>query len=686
MKISVYKIFLFAAVLLSASLLFPKELSVKSKSSIILQFVTTNGFGNNLYIDNVMTGTRPALDIAVTAIDNIKKDTTFLPEMQSVTIVPEINVTNLGLDAYSSGFTLSLEIPELMYSSTDTASSILSGQTFIFLMDSVTIPAGMNISLTAYVSAPLDTIGKNDTLKQTSVFLSAAKKKLLVEEFTSSTSPSCGANNPFLDTLIYNHFNNVCALKYHVGFPPPGIDSMYIADSNDVNARRDYYFVNTVPYTILNGVSRLPLPYTYLDTALFSYYFLDSVYNGSPVSVSVSDLLLPGDTIQSTINVNVYYPLKSNNIRLKVAAVEKLVNYSGPIGASDEFSFYDVFRKFIPDSTGYPLSSIPGHYDFTVKYHVDSPWQDTSMYTLAFVQNDDNREVYNCGKGISISKLKRPAAYRKNIAVRKPDYDTKKFPLSGFASKKPGGMPFDAVSYLNYQTFEGPFPPVGWTISNPDGYLSFEKFTGVNGTTLGGESSIRGPFYDYANIGQKDTLYSAVFDSVSVYDTLSFDYAYAVYLSTYSDSLTVNISTNGGQTWYAIFEEGGYGLSTALSTTQPFYPYNSSQWKTYRYPLQGVLPPENPQTAVPLRYELLQNYPNPFNPRTTIEFRIRKEGFVTLKIYDILGRLIKTLVSKNLKPDSYSEIFDASGLSSGIYFYRLDASDFSLTKKMVVLK
>ncbi len=673
---------------MTASLLFPKELSVKSKSSIMLQFVTTNGFGNNLYIDNIMTGRRPALDIAVTSIDNIKKDTTFIPGIQSVSIAPEVNVTNLGVSDYHTRFALILKIPELQYESVDTAASVSAGGNILFIMDSVTIPAGMKITLRAYVSEQLDSsysANHNDTLVQSSVFLQAAYRNLFIEEFTSSTSPSCGANNHALDTLIYNHFNSVCAIKYHVGFPPPGIDSMYIQDSVEVNRRRNYYFANTVPYTLLNGRSRLPLPYSSLDSSMYRRYFIDSIYNGSPVSVTVTDVLLPGDTIQSTINVNVLYPLAGSKLRLKIAAVEKLVSYSAPIGASGEKDFYDVFRKFIPDSAGYALSGNPGASEFVIKYHVDSLWQDTSMYTVAFIQNDENREVLNCGKGLTLTKAKRPHSQVRSI-IFKPDFDSKKFPRYGFPSSGAMNILSDTVSYFSFENFEGVFPPPGWVITNPDGYLSFEKFTGVNGTTLGGINSVKVPFYDYANIGQRDTLYSAVFDSVSSTDTLTFDYAYAVYLSTFSDSLTVNLSTDGGSTWYNIFNNGGFGLATALSTTLPFYPYNSTQWKTFVYPLSGVLPPENPFVSVPVKYELLQNYPNPFNPITKITFRIPKDGFVTLKVYDILGRLMKTLVSKNLKADSYTETFDASGFASGIYFYRLDAQDFKQTKKMVFLK
>jgi hypothetical protein len=85
-------------------------------------------------------------------------------------------------------------------------------------------------------------------------------------------------------------------------------------------------------------------------------------------------------------------------------------------------------------------------------------------------------------------------------------------------------------------------------------------------------------------------------------------------------------------------------------------------------------------------YQLSQNYPNPFNPTTKIDFSIPRSGFVTIKVYDILGKEIKSLVSQNMNSGSYSITFDASKLSSGTYFYRLDVNGFSEIKKMTILK
>jgi hypothetical protein len=85
-------------------------------------------------------------------------------------------------------------------------------------------------------------------------------------------------------------------------------------------------------------------------------------------------------------------------------------------------------------------------------------------------------------------------------------------------------------------------------------------------------------------------------------------------------------------------------------------------------------------------YELLQNYPNPFNPVTVIDYSIKEEGNVELVIYDVLGRVVEKLVDEKKTAGNYSMQFDATNLSSGIYFYSLRVNDFVDTKKMLLLK
>jgi len=90
--------------------------------------------------------------------------------------------------------------------------------------------------------------------------------------------------------------------------------------------------------------------------------------------------------------------------------------------------------------------------------------------------------------------------------------------------------------------------------------------------------------------------------------------------------------------------------------------------------------------VVPSSFKLYQNYPNPFNPTTNIEFRIVDFGFVSLKVYDVLGREIATLVNEEKRAGSYKVEFNGSNLSSGVYFYRLNSGSFVSTKKMLLIK
>jgi hypothetical protein len=85
-------------------------------------------------------------------------------------------------------------------------------------------------------------------------------------------------------------------------------------------------------------------------------------------------------------------------------------------------------------------------------------------------------------------------------------------------------------------------------------------------------------------------------------------------------------------------------------------------------------------------YALEQNYPNPFNPNTTINYQLPKSGLVTIKVYDMLGREIQTLVNENKPAGSYNVSFNASKLSTGVYIYRIVAGDYVASKKMTLLK
>jgi hypothetical protein len=92
---------------------------------------------------------------------------------------------------------------------------------------------------------------------------------------------------------------------------------------------------------------------------------------------------------------------------------------------------------------------------------------------------------------------------------------------------------------------------------------------------------------------------------------------------------------------------------------------------------------------IPKEFALAQNYPNPFNPTTTIEYQVPGVGIqyiVSLRVFDLLGREVVTLVNERKPAGSYTKQWNANGMPNGIYFYRLTASSFTETKKLVLLK
>ena len=97
----------------------------------------------------------------------------------------------------------------------------------------------------------------------------------------------------------------------------------------------------------------------------------------------------------------------------------------------------------------------------------------------------------------------------------------------------------------------------------------------------------------------------------------------------------------------------------------------------------GIQPVNN---IVPDKFSLRQNYPNPFNPVTNIDFSIPQAGQVKMQVYDVTGKVVAELVNSRLNAGTYKVDFDASKLSSGVYFYKIEAEGFTAIKKMMLVK
>jgi hypothetical protein len=104
----------------------------------------------------------------------------------------------------------------------------------------------------------------------------------------------------------------------------------------------------------------------------------------------------------------------------------------------------------------------------------------------------------------------------------------------------------------------------------------------------------------------------------------------------------------------------------------------------------GTITSISPSKGLPTELRLIQNYPNPFNPTTNIKFQIPSSnaqlGFVSMKVFDVLGREVATLVNEVKQPGEYSVVFDGTNLPSGVYYYRLSSGNFTQTRKMILIR
>lgn len=151
-------------------------------------------------------------------------------------------------------------------------------------------------------------------------------------------------------------------------------------------------------------------------------------------------------------------------------------------------------------------------------------------------------------------------------------------------------------------------------------------------------------------------------------------------------STSTYYTSNGGTNWLNTSGILSGRLTRVKINNSPVGYIAGSNQTMFRTTNAGGLTGIYNSEISPSSYLLSQNFPNPFNPDTKINYSLPKKGFVTLKIYDILGREIRSLVNETKQPGNYSVDFNGSNLSSGVYFYRLESRGFTSTKSMVLIK
>ena len=325
----------------------------------------------------------------------------------------------------------------------------------------------------------------------------------------------------------------------------------------------------------------------------------------------------------------------------------------------------------------------PGHSDLRNAYYANLGWPKPSL--VAYMEShDEERLMYK----------------NEQFGNHSPYYYVKSIPT---ALKRIG----EAAAFF----FTIPGPKMIWQFGELgyDYSINYPSFTDADRTT---KKPIR---WDYLNDPDRQRLYkvfAALIKLRNIYPVFQTnanmnvaDSLKSIQLS--DSSMKVNTIGNFGvyqanmnpgfqQTgkWYDYFSGDSINVSDQNATVS-LAPGEYHIYTTVKLPLPDLnftTDVKNNDAGLITNYKLEQNYPNPFNPTTNFEFRISKFGFVSLKIYDILGREVAILVHKEKQAGIYKISFDASNLASGVYFYQLKVNDpagkttFVSTKKMILLR
>ncbi len=334
---------------------------------------------------------------------------------------------------------------------------------------------------------------------------------------------------------------------------------------------------------------------------------------------------------------------------------------------------------------------------------------DTGL-TLRYSQLDSMLSSMGIAPGDSVSGYWRVRAYTSSDSVNSTAPD--RLLTLRRASLLPLFQPFTDAT----------MPPAFWSLSQ--GTAATQYWTRNAASGYGnGTGSAKYDFWTASATTGPQILTSNQFPPVlfgSHY--LRFNEACGYYSATAIDSCIIETSTNAGSTWarligmyQALNLSSGVNNSPVMTTvsaaTQLTAP-TASQWATKVYPMPvgtnmvrfiaksafgnnlfidditsgGLVGVGDPVSTIPAKYELYQNYPNPFNPTTKINFSLPKQGLVTIKIYDMLGKEIAQLVNEVRAAGNYSVDYDGSKLASGVYFYRIESAEFIDTKRMMLVK
>ncbi|KAA3606237.1 MAG: T9SS C-terminal target domain-containing protein [Calditrichaeota bacterium] len=437
----------------------------------------------------------------------------------------------------------------------------------------------------------------------------SAQRVVLVEESTSSTCPPCATLNPTIEAAVEQlGQTTVLFLAYHVWWPSPGNDPMFLSNQTEVQDRISYYDVNTAPDLVTDGNNTPAQPWSQsgLQTT-----WAQQALNPAPVAIDANFAVDNGMlSVDGEVSLDAGFSV-SNNVQVRVAVVEKHIGYTSPPGTNGETDFAGVFRTFVGGSAGYSANLNNGTFTFNGSVSVDPVWNMDEIQVYVWVQDDATKAVHNAA-------LASPNAAPGNFTLDVPAFNT------DVANNVP--VTFDWADAID---------------PNPGDQITYELV-----------------YDDDATFATPETVTGLTNSTFTTAGNL----AIGTYYWKVTASDQVGAATEG-------LDPAGIFNFSFFNVTQATSIDNNSN--------------------LPEGFALSQNFPNPFNPSTTISYELPANLRVAnLVITNVRGEKVREFELNNASGSVVWNGTDNLGksVSSGVYFYKLEAGEFSQTKKMLLLK
>ncbi|TSA24121.1 MAG: T9SS C-terminal target domain-containing protein [Bacteroidetes bacterium] len=540
-----------------------------------------------------------------------------------------------------------------------------------------------------------------------------SQRLVLLEEFTSATCGPCVAANTKIHGWLINNPTVFTAIFYHMSWPAPGNDPMYLANTVDNNARRSYYNVNAVPNSVVDGNV-----YNGNGNSL-QWSVISNRHNvPSPFEISLQHTISPAQDEISLVMVALATQAVSGNLVAHNVVIEKTVHFTSPPGTNGETNFDHVMKKMLPTKDG---TSLP---DFEVGDYViietSWPFEPSQVYDIdelmavGFVQNNTSKEVYQAANS-STGPLTLP--YDRDIQVLQTE-NVSSTNCSGVVApmvtvRNNGNNTITSFN-LNYEvnggtvmteSWSGSLDPLEKVVVNLPDYTFTPEST--NTLTIFSDdpnsNADEYPKNDTLNISieaaQATTLTMILFiktdnapeettwdvqdaegnivDSGGPYTESNHIYRDTIYL------------TDEGCYTFTIYDAGGNGICCTNGNGFYLLQDNQNTQVIMSGPFGSFEKTEFNANVVSARDHFdqtraLQVFPNPANDLTTATFYLVDPDKVELNLYNTFGQKVRNWQPGYLGAGDHEVKIDAGKLAPGVYILQLTTGNKVYTRKISV--